>query len=169
MFKFTDEVPATELFVRETSGAYRCATEAELVASARAALQERMQHRTVLSSPEVVKDYLQMRLAGLEHEVFGLILLDAQNALISFEILFRGTLTQTSVHAREIVKLALQRNAAAAMVFHNHPSGHAEPSRSDEYITDALRRSLSLVDVRLLDHLVVGAASTVSLAERGLL
>jgi len=137
---------------------------------ARRALREEIASGDALSSPRAVRDWLRLTLAGLPHEVFMVLLLDAQNRLIVAVELFRGTLTQTSVHPREVVKLALSHNAAGALLAHNHPSGMAEPSRADEALTQALRQALALVDVKLLDHFIVaGAAEPVSFAERGLL
>lgn len=122
-----------------------------------------------LSSPSAARDYCRLRLAGLPHEVFGVLWLDAQNRLIAFEELFRGTLTQTSVYPREVVKAALAKNAAAVILTHNHPSGVAEPSSADQHITQTLKSALALVDVRVLDHLVVATAGVTSFAERGLI
>jgi DNA repair protein RadC len=137
---------------------------------ARRALREEMAVGDALSSPRAVRDYLRLTLGSLPHEVFMVLLLDAQNRLIAAEELFRGTLTQTSVHPREVVKLALSHNAAGALLAHNHPSGVAEPSRADEALTQALKQALALVDVKLLDHFIVaGAAEPLSFAERGLL
>lgn len=137
---------------------------------ARRALREEMAVGDALSSPRAVRDYLRLTLGSLPHEVFMVLLLDAQNRLIAAEELFRGTLTQTSVHPREVVKLALAHNAAGALLAHNHPSGVAEPSRADEALTQALKQALALVDVKLLDHFIVaGAADPLSFAERGLL
>jgi len=137
---------------------------------ARRALREEIAAGDALTSPRAVRDWLRLTLAALPHEVFMVLLLDAQNRLIAAEELFRGTLTQTSVHPREVVKLALSHNAAGAILAHNHPSGVAEPSRADEALTQALKQALALVDVRLLDHFIVaGAADPLSFAERGLL
>jgi len=122
-----------------------------------------------LSSPGAVRDYLRLQFHGLQHEVFVVVFLDAQHRVVANEEMFRGTLTQTSVYPREIVKKALQINAAAVILAHNHPSGVAEPSGADEALTRALREALALVDVRVLDHFVVGAGAAVSFAERGLL
>jgi DNA repair protein RadC len=116
-----------------------------------------------------VRDYLRTKLAHFEHEVFVTILLDSQHRLLQYLELFRGTLAQTSVYPREVVKVALTHNAAALIFAHNHPSGVAEPSRADELLTQALKQALALVDVRVLDHFVVAGADTVSFAERGLL
>ncbi|MCA3221282.1 MAG: DNA repair protein RadC [Burkholderiales bacterium] len=136
---------------------------------ARRAIGAGLQRDAVLNSPERVRQFLQLQLAGREHEVFMVLYLDAQNRLLREEELFRGTLTQTSVHPREVVKQALRFNAAAVILAHNHPSGVAEPSRADELLTRALREALALVDVRVHDHLIVAGPATVSFAERGLL
>lgn len=123
----------------------------------------------ILSSPKAVRDYLTLTLAHREHEVFLVIFLTAQHAVIAVEEMFRGTLTQTSVYPREIVKAALRHNAAAVLFCHNHPSGVAEPSRSDEALTQALKQALALVDVKTLDHFICAGAICMSMAERGLL
>ena len=129
-----------------------------------------MQCRDVaLTSPQAVRDYLKLRIADREHEVFVALFLDSQNRLIAADELFRGTLAQTSVYPREVVKAALKHNAAAVIFAHNHPSGIAEPSRADEMLTTALKQALSLVDIRTLDHFVVGGNVVTSFAERGLL
>lgn len=132
-------------------------------------LREQMHRGPVMTSPQILRDWLRLYCAGLEHEVFLVLYLDANHRLIEPQELFRGTLTQTSVYPRELVKGALARNAAALAVAHNHPSGQAEPSRADEYLTKTLKSALSLVDVRVLDHFVVGGDQVVSLAERGLI
>ncbi|HUP09895.1 MAG TPA: DNA repair protein RadC [Caldimonas sp.] len=136
---------------------------------ARRALAQELATQPVFDAPAKVKDYLRLQLGARPHEVFGVVFLDAQNRLIAFEDMFRGTLTQTSVYPREVVKRALELRAAAVILAHNHPSGAAEPSRADEYLTQTLKSALALVDVRVLDHLVVAHASVVSFAERGLL
>ena len=136
---------------------------------ARRALREKLANGIALSSPQAVRDYLRLRLQALEHEVFVGVFLDAQNRLLAVEELFRGTLTQTSVYPREIVKRALSHNAASVIFAHNHPSGIAEPSRADEMLTQTLKQSLALVDVKVLDHFVVGSGAALSFAERGLL
>ena len=124
---------------------------------------------SVMDSPAAVREYLRLRLFALEHEVFVVLLLDAQHRLICAQELFRGTLTQTAVYPREIVKAALAANAAAVVFAHNHPSGNPEPSSADRMLTESLRVALAPIDVRVLDHLVVAGASVTSLAERGLL
>lgn len=148
------------------------AKRAELAAVlelARRSLRQEFTQGTLFDSPGKVKDYLRMQLAGRGHEVFAVLFLDAQNRFIVLEEMFRGTLTQTSVYPREVVKRSLELQAAAVIFAHNHPSGAAEPSRADEFLTHTLKSALALIDVRVLDHLVVGQADVVSLAERGLL
>ena len=134
----------------------------------RAALEELGGH-DCFSSPKVVCDYLHWHLGGREYEAFVMLTLDSQNRLLRVHECFRGTLAQTAVYPREIVKLVLQDNAAAAIFAHNHPSGVAEPSRADELLTQTLKQTLALIDVKVLDHFVVAGGSTVSFAERGLL
>lgn len=136
---------------------------------ARRALQEEMRHGDALNSPRAVRDYLQLLLQGRAQEVFVAVFLDAQHRVIAPEELFQGTLTQTSVYPREVVKRALHHNAAAVIFAHNHPSGVAEPSESDRLLTKALQQALALVDVRVLDHFVVAGAGGCSFAEQGLL
>jgi DNA repair protein RadC len=136
---------------------------------ARRSLLEKLAEAPVFDAPEAVKQYLRLKLAGLSHEVFAVLFLDAQHRLIAMEEMFRGTLTQTSVYPREVVKRGLDLGAAAVILAHNHPSGVAEPSRADELLTRQLSSALALVDMRVLDHLVVGRGEVVSLAERGLL
>src|SRR5574337_1258740 len=131
-------------------------------------LQEEVQRDGAFCSPEAVRDYLRLLLAGEEREIFVVLFLDAQHRLIAAEKLFLGSLTQAPVYPREVVKQALRRNASAVIFAHNHPSGVAEPSRADQSLTDALKNALALVDVRVLDHFVVGDGAAVSLAERGM-
>lgn len=135
----------------------------------RRALAEEMQTTDVLSSPEKVSDYLSLKIGQLSREVFMVLFLDAQNRVITQEILFEGTLTQTSVYPREVIKRALHHNAASVILAHNHPSGVAEPSRADEMITQELKKALALVDVRVLDHFIVAGNVTLSFAARGLM
>ena len=149
------------------------AKAAQLAASlelARRALAAPLKLKDALGSPEAVRDWLRLSLGKLPHEVFVALWLDAQNRLIASEELFRGTLTQTSVYPREVVKRALANNAGAVILAHNHPSGLAEPSRADEVLTSSLKQALALVDVKLLDHFIVaGGARPLSFAERGLI
>ena len=157
------------LLVRDVAGAYRPAAVDDVLHAAQALLWQQMRGREVLSSPQVVRDFLRVRLGGLEHEVFAVLMLDAQHALIEYVELFRGTVSQTSVYPREVVKESLARNAAAVILVHNHPSGHPDPSRADEHLTQTLKSALSLVDVRVLDHLIVAGMNVLSFAERGLI
>ncbi|MBL8287220.1 MAG: DNA repair protein RadC [Rubrivivax sp.] len=148
------------------------AKRAELLAVmeiARRAIAQPLAAAPVFEAPAQVKDYLALHLGGLAREVFAVMFLDSQHRLAAFEHLFQGTVNQTSVHPREVVRRALELNAAAVVLAHNHPSGVAEPSRADEFVTQSLKAALQLVDVRVLDHLVVGRGQVVSFAERGLL
>jgi DNA repair protein RadC len=130
---------------------------------------EALREGPLLASPRAARDFLRAQLRDREHEVFCCLHLDNRHRLIAFEELFRGTIDGASVHPREVVKSALARRAAAVILAHNHPSGIAEPSRADEAITLRLRDALALVDIRVVDHLIVGGPDCTSLAERGLL
>jgi DNA repair protein RadC len=148
------------------------AKRAELIAVlelARRALSQQLRAREVFASPNAVRQYLQLHLGARPHEVFAVIFMDVQNRLLAMEEMFRGTLTQTSVYPREVVLRALHHQCAAVVLAHNHPSGSVQPSRADELLTQTLRSALALVDVRVLDHVIVGAGETLSMAERGLL
>lgn len=136
---------------------------------ARRALGEQMKTADALSSPQAVRDYLKLTLARLPHEVFVAVFLTAQNRVIAVEELFRGTLTQTSVYPREIVKRSLAHNAASVIFAHNHPSGEASPSQADRSLTKALADALALVDIRVLDHFIVAPGASLSFAEQGIL
>ena len=144
-------------------------TQNETIKCALRILEKRMRDTPALSSPSSVRDYLRILLHDRGHEVFVCVFLDAQHRVIASEELFRGTLTQTSVYPREVVKEALAHNAAAIVFAHNHPSGVTEPSRADELLTQALKQALALVDVAVLDHFVIAGSGSVSFAERGLL
>ena len=143
--------------------------ETNVIAQGLAILSRRMRANDQLSSPESVRDYLRMSLSGREHEVFVVVLLDAQHRVLRCEEMFRGTLTQTSVYPREVVKTALAANAASVIFAHNHPSGANEPSQADELLTRELKAALALVDVKVLDHFVIAGTQSLSFAERGLL
>ncbi len=158
----------TELLVRDVDGQYRPAQADEVLSQARRVLAHRVRRGAPMSSPAAVKDYLRLHIGTLEYEVFWVLFLDTQHRIIELKQMFRGTVAQTSVYPREVVKESLVRNAAAVVFAHNHPSGSAEPSRADEYLTHTLKTALLLVDVRVLDHLVVTCDEIVSLAERGL-
>jgi DNA repair protein RadC len=142
----------------------------QIVRQALAILEERLRAPgPAMTSPQAVRDYLKLKIAELPHEVFVVLFLDSQHRLIACEELFRGTLAQTSVYPREVVKAALAHNAAAVIFAHNHPSGVAEPSRADELLTQSLKQALALVDIRTLDHFVVAGTNVISFSERGLI
>lgn len=143
-------------------------TEEQIVKKALSILERRIIGET-LDDPKTVRDYLRLKIGEMEHEVFCVIYLDTQHRVIAFEELFKGTLSQTSVYPREVVKSSLRQNCGAVIFAHNHPSGVAEPSRSDELLTRALKDALALIDVRVLDHFVVCRTGVVSFAERGLI
>ena len=156
-----------ELFVRDADGEYRAASGDEVLHRARRVLSHRVRRGTAFSSPQVARTYLSLRLGARDHEVFAVVMLDTQHRLIEVLELFRGTIDGAAVYPREVVKEALARNAAAVIFAHNHPSGLPEPSAADRMLTDRLKAALALVDVKVLDHLVVGGDITVSFAERG--
>ncbi|MDP4613730.1 MAG: DNA repair protein RadC [Limnohabitans sp.] len=148
------------------------AKQAELLAvfeMARRALSQRLKEREAFHTPGAVKQYLQLQLGHKNHEVFAVLFLDNQNRMLAMEELFRGTLSQTSVYPREVVLRALHHQAAAVVLSHNHPSGSVEPSRADEHLTQTLKAALALVDVRVLDHIIVGQGQALSMAEQGLM
>ncbi|MGS0741448.1 RadC family protein [Glaciimonas sp. GG7] len=128
-----------------------------------------LQPETSASSPEAVRQYLTLKLGQQEREIFGVMWLNVANRVIAYEEVFFGTLTHASVYPREVVKSALKHNAASAICFHNHPSGSPKPSRADEQLTQVLKDTLALVDVRLLDHIIVAGSQTMSFAERALI
>jgi DNA repair protein RadC len=158
------ETPAS--YCVDTCASLRLRAARELV---RRSLSEDLRVGDALSSPQAVRDFLRLNLMGRQHEVFMVLFLDAQNRLIEAEEMFRGTLTQTSVYPREVVKRSLHFNASAVIFSHNHPSGLAEPSHADEALTRALAQALAVVDVKVLDHLIVGSNVIASFAERGLI
>jgi DNA repair protein RadC len=154
---------------QEAALTYNVESEDHIIARALEILRGRMIKGVTLNSPSAVREFLTVKLSGLEHEVFGVVYLNSQNVVIEYEELFRGTLTQTSVYPREVAKGSLLKNAAAVILVHNHPSGTVEPSRADELLTQTLKSSLQLVDVRVLDHIIVGQGRSLSMAERGLI
>jgi len=160
---------SNHLFTSDATGVTRPATPDEILDAARAILARRIRRGAAISSPRATREFLKLQLAGHGHEVFAILFLDNRHRLIEFVPLFRGTIDGASVYPREVVKEALARNAAAVILAHNHPSGVAEPSQADELITNRIRDALSLIDVRVLDHLVVTGDAIVSFAERGLL
>lgn len=150
--------------------AYIADHENEIVAQALGIVEARMRKTgDVFANPQQVKDYLSLRIGGRDHEVFFVVYLSAQNQVIELIEEFRGTLTQTSVYPREIVKHALHLNAANVILSHNHPSGTTQPSRADEVLTQTLKTALALIDVRILDHIIVSGKESLSMAEKGLL
>lgn len=161
--------PCAALACARGVGLAKAAKLVSILELARRVLVQEAAQADVLTSPQSVRDYLRLALAARPYEVFVGLYLDSQNRVLGVEELFRGTLAQTSVYPREVVKAALAHNAAAMIFAHNHPSGVAEPSRADELLTQALRQALALVDIRTLDHFVVAGTRLVSFAERGLL
>lgn len=159
----------SHLLVQLADGTTREATADEVISEALALLNARYARGTSVGSPADCKAFVCARLGTLEHEVFAVMFLDAQLRVIEFREMFSGTLTQTSVYPREVVKAALAMNAAAVVLVHNHPSGVAEPSRADEFLTERLKSALGFIDVRVLDHLIVGGGGATSMAERGML
>jgi len=143
--------------------------EKKIINQAKAILKGHLNQNEFFENPAIVKDYLLTRFAGLEHEVFSIMFLNNRHRLISLKEMFRGTIDGASVYPREIVKEALQQNAAAVILTHNHPSGDVSPSSADERITSRIKNALELVDVRVIDHVIVGIDDTLSFAERGLL
>ena len=161
---------AGAIVVRELLGRYEIhgqLSEQDVLEAASEILLEKVRRQGVMDRPETVKQFLQARLGSLDHERFEVLWLDAQQGLISVETLAVGTINEARVFPREVVKAALQQNANTAVLVHNHPSGHAEPSAADRALTERLKQALGLIDVRVLDHLVVSATECVSFAERG--
>ncbi|MCC5902746.1 MAG: DNA repair protein RadC [Halomonas sp.] len=160
--------PSTlELFVRGSDGRYQAAQDDIVIDAARKVVERSVSKGVQLDSPSRVREFLWLKLAGYEHEVFGAIFLDTQHRVIEYSELFHGTLDSASVYPREVVKQALQLNAGAVIFTHNHPSGEPNPSDADRRITDRLKDALSLIEVRVLDHIVVGGSDSVSFAEQG--
>jgi DNA repair protein RadC len=157
------------LIAKLADGSSRPATGEEIIAAAREHMSRRVRRGTLLSSPKATRDYLSLKLGNLEREVFAVVFLDKRHRLISYQEMFQGTIDGASVHPREVVKEALKQNAAAVILAHPHPSGVAEPSQADEFITNRLKEALELVDIRVLDHIIVAGGETTSFVERGLL
>lgn len=147
----------------------QCFSDSEILAAAAAVMEKRMNYGTVFDSPQVVKDFIRFRIGAEEREHFMVVFLDAQNRCIEADVMFSGTVSQTSVYPREIVKRALSLNAVSVILAHNHPSGAVEPSSSDISLTDVVKTALKTVDIRVLDHIIVGATRASSFAEKGLL
>lgn len=156
------------LYVQESPSSYRPAATREVVREALKVTQKAVRGPS-LRDPRALKEFLMVRLAHLEHEVFAVVHLDSRLRFIAFEELFRGTIDGAAVYPREVVKAVIQHNSAAVVLVHNHPSGMPEPSHADEHITRRLKEALALIDVRVVDHIVVGEDFCESFAERGLL
>lgn len=160
--------PQSQLLMRNAEGMLVPASDELILCAARAVAKRLLPRTPVLRAPAAVKEFLAVRLnSALEHEVFGMVLLDARFAVIDYVEPFRGTLTQASVYPREVVKIALRYNAAALIIAHNHPSGSLEPSQADLTLTTHLHKALALVDIRLVDHVIVAGKDTLSFAETG--
>lgn len=155
------------LYVRGRTKRYKVANAEEILEAARAVVDERMQRGASFSNPMTARDFFRDKLAGQEREVFAVAFLDTRHRLLKYGELFQGTIDGAEVHPREVARHAIRCNAAAVIVAHNHPSGSSEPSAADRVVTARLKQALALVDVRLLDHVVVGGLQTASLAERG--
>lgn len=157
------------LFVQDHLGAYVLARDEQVIGAALELVEGQLRRAsTVMQSPEQVRQFFSLRLGHLPYEMFGVLFLDSQHAMIEFDEMFRGTLTQTSVYPREVARRALELNAAAVICVHNHPSSSLTPSRADEALTQTLKSALALIDVRLLDHFIVGGSQARSMAEMGL-
>ncbi|MFB9147055.1 DNA repair protein RadC [Halomonas alkalicola] len=160
---------APQLFVRDSDGNYLAAPDDHVIDAARQLVERSVSKGMKLNTPNRVREFLWLKLAGYDHEVFGAIFLDTQHRVIEFSELFHGTLDSASVYPREVVKAALHHNAGAVIFTHNHPSGEPDPSDADRRITQRLQEALGLIEVRVLDHIVVGGSDSVSFAERGYL
>ena len=157
------------LMVKEENGRYRMATGEEILEAARIELDRRFRRAEALTSPDLTREFLRVNLAPKPFEVFAVIWLDNRHRVLAFDELFRGTIDGASVHPREVVRAAMDHNAAACILAHNHPSGVAEPSQADMRITQKVKDALDLVEVRVLDHMIVGEGAVCSFAERGLM
>jgi DNA repair protein RadC len=157
------------LYVQGVDGTLKPASSEQVLAAAHRVLAHRVRRGASLTSPQKVREYLTVRLGHLDYEMFGIILVDRRHRVIEYVELFRGTIDGAVVYTREIVKLALDKGAAACLLFHNHPTAVNEPSHADELITTRVRDALALIEVRTLDHLIVGAGGVLSMAEKGLL
>lgn len=154
-----------QLYLRQGTRRYRVASGDAILEAARSVVDQRMQRGASFVDPKTSGEFFQAKLAGLEREVFAVVMLDTRHRLIEYAELFQGTIDGAEVHPREVVRRALRCNAAAVIVAHNHPSGSTEPSAADRAVTVRLRQALALVDVRLLDHIIVGGANSTSLAD----
>lgn len=158
--------------IRDNNGTYKrrgLITDHDVLAAAETLLRSKLERQGSIGNPQDASDFLRMRLGALTHEEFHIMWLDNRHQILGCEKLFNGTIDGASVHPREIVKAALQINACAAILAHNHPSGNPEPSTADRAITQEIVAALKLIGIRVLDHIVVGAGTTISMASRGLL
>lgn len=160
---------SSSLMICDSMGDYRVANDDEVLKAAQLVLAARVKGSAVMDSPSVVRDFLRARMGGLPYEIFAVLHLDSQHRVIDYVEMFRGTVSQTSVYPREVVKDAMNKNSSALILAHNHPSGSAAPSRADEMLTQALKSACAMVDVKVLDHVVVGGDTIVSMAEKGLM
>lgn len=158
----------TQLHIRDNTRRYRAASADEIIEAARAVAGQRVQRGEAFTDPQASERFFQDKLAGLEREVFASVFLDTHHRLIEYVELFQGSIDGAEVHPREVVRRALRCNAAAVIVAHNHPSGVLEPSSADRAVTARLKQALALVDVRLLDHMIVGGVDATSMAKNGL-
>lgn len=161
--------PRTVLLAASGIGPGRWCTLQAALELTRRSVAEDLRHRNALDCPEAVARFLALSLQHCRHEVFTVLFLDNRNRLLAAEEMFRGTLTQTAVYPREVARAALERNAAAVILAHNHPSGVAEPSQADRLLTQALKQALSCLDIPVLDHVIVAGGRRFSFAENGLL
>jgi len=162
----------TKFKTSETKGQYHVegtVTAEDIITMAKRILNRRFAKGQAMTDPQQSKSFLTLKLSQLEHEVFSILFLNNQHKVIAYEELFRGTIDSASVYPREVLKRALHHNAAAIILSHNHPSGEPEPSQSDIQITQKLQQALKMVDIRILDHIIIGGEEPVSLAERGLI
>lgn len=156
------------LLICDLAGQYRPAEADEVLLAAQRLLAAQVRGSDLMDSPAVVKDFLRARLGNLPHEVFAVMHLNSQNRVLDYVEMFRGTVSQTSVYPREVVRDALMRNSSSLVLVHNHPSGEARPSRADEHLTQTIKAAAALVDVRVLDHFIVAGDVICSMAEIGL-
>ena len=155
------------LYIKDLCGIYQPAPKETVLSEARRLTGYQFRRGAAILSPTAAKEAIGLKLTGLEHEVFGCLFLDSKHQVLNFEALFRGSIDNTSVHPREVVKRALANNAAAVILCHNHPSGNTDPSQSDRLLTKRLQKALDLIDVRVLDHFIIGDGEPLSMAECG--
>ena len=155
------------LYIKDLCGVYQPAPKETILSEARKLSGYQFRRGAAILSPTAAKEAIGLKLSGLEHEVFGCLFLDAKHRVLAFEVLFHGTIDGASVYPRQVVKRALAQNAAAVILTHNHPSGVAEPSQADRQLTQRLKDALALIDVRVLDHFIVGDGEPLSMAEYG--